>query len=81
MYVRRFFHGDAKDKVIEMVQDIRDQFEDNLKSLEWIDPLTKRSAIRKSQAIKTHLGHPSELLDDEKISTYYKNVRKHRDFK
>lgn len=74
MYVRRFFRGDAKDKVVEMVHDIRDEFEDTLKTLEWIDPLTKRSAIRKAQAIKTHVGHPSELLDDNKITEYYKNV-------
>lgn len=72
--MRRFFRGDAKDKVVEMVQDIRDEFEETLKTLEWIDPLTKRSAIRKAQAIKTHVGHPVELLDDKKITEYYKNV-------
>lgn len=75
MYVRRFFRGDAKEKVVEMVQDIRDEFEENLKALEWIDPLTKRSAIRKAQTITTHIGHPPELLDDKKIAEYYKNVR------
>lgn len=74
MYVRRFFRGDAKDQVIQMVQDIRDEFEENLQSVEWIDPLTKRSAIHKAQTIKTHIGHPAELLDDSKILDYYKNV-------
>lgn len=74
MYVRRFFDTDAQGKIMEMVGDIREEFQEVLKAAQWMDPLTKRSALIKAQSMVAHIGHPIELLDDNKIEDYYKTV-------
>lgn len=74
MYVRKYFQADAKEKVMEMVGDIQDQFQEILKTSTWIDPVTKKSAVNKADKMVTHIGHPPELLDDNKVEEYYQNV-------
>lgn len=73
--MRRFFDMDAQGKITEMVGDIREEFLEVLKTAQWMDPLTKRSALIKAESMATHIGHPIELLDDNKIEDYYKTVR------
>lgn len=57
-----------------MVTDIRQEFKEILKSSDWMDEETKKSALKKVDELSHHIGYPSELLDDAKIEDYYKNV-------
>lgn len=41
MYVRRYFDETAKDAALEMVQDIRVEFDKILDEIDWMDPKTK----------------------------------------
>lgn len=76
MYVNSYFNKAKKDKVIEMVDNIKDAFKDILYNTTWMDPVTKASAIEKLDALHTHVAYPNELLDKDKVNEVYKEVGK-----
>ena len=41
MYVRRYFDNSAKKAADEMVNDIRAEFDDILKEIDWMDEITR----------------------------------------
>lgn len=41
LYVRKYFQEDAKQSALEMVHDIRAEFDNILHNIDWMDDLTK----------------------------------------
>ncbi|KAI5630566.1 VLP3p-2, transcript variant X2 [Venturia canescens] len=74
MYVRQYFNEDAKKNAVEMVTDIREQFTKILKTVDWMDEKTRRSALEKAASMSSHIAYPDELLDDDKIEKFYENL-------
>ena len=54
-----------------MVSDIRAEFDQMLKEIDWMDPGTKARAKKKADNIVEHIGYPSELLDTKKLEELY----------
>ena len=54
-----------------MVSDIRAEFDEMLKEIDWMDPGTKARAKKKADNIVEHIGYPSELLDTKKLEELY----------
>lgn len=52
----------------------RNEFNTILEDVAWMDNKTKAAAIEKSKSISTHIAYPPELLEDEKLSEFYKDV-------
>ncbi|KAH8418517.1 hypothetical protein KR009_010843, partial [Drosophila setifemur] len=71
LYVRKHFHHDSKSNALEMVNDIRDVFNDILDEVNWMDAKTKKEAKEKLHSMSTHIGYPDEMLDNDKLSKYY----------
>lgn len=76
LYVRHFFNEDAKAKAEEMVYYIRKAFDRNLETVDWMDEKTKARAIKKAKAIKSLIGYPKEIMDEEVLKEYHKGVSK-----
>lgn len=57
-----------------MVTDIRNEFEDILKSVSWMDEKTRTNAIDKAKSMSTHIAYPDELLDNKKLEAFYEDV-------
>lgn len=74
LYVRIFFDEKSKDVALDMVNGIRDEFEEILATVPWMDEETRQIAIMKSKAIYSHIGYPDELMDDGKLIDFYKQV-------
>ncbi|KAJ3654443.1 hypothetical protein Zmor_013632 [Zophobas morio] len=74
LFVRNFFKKEAKAAVVEMTEYIKDAFIQTLKSVDWMDADTKKQALDKAKAIHLHTAYPDELLDDQKLELYYKNL-------
>lgn len=77
MYVRKYFHEEARQSAIEMVKDIREEFQTILNNVEWMDETTRKNALEKAKSMSTHIGYPDELTDDKKLEEFYGNVRCH----
>lgn len=75
LYVRKYFNEDARQNAQEMVGNIRAEFKQIIKTIDWMDDKTRISALEKVDAMTTHIGYPDELLDDKKLVEFYGNVR------
>ncbi|XP_008194096.1 neprilysin-2 isoform X2 [Tribolium castaneum] len=71
LYVRKYFNEQARQNALEMVSDIRAEFQDILKNVDWMDPETKKNALDKAKSMSTHIAYPDELLDDRKLEEFY----------
>lgn len=74
MFVRKYFKEESKKSALEMVNAIKKEFEDILNSVEWMGEKTREAALTKIKTMHTHIGHPDELMDDQKLTDFYKAV-------
>ncbi|KAJ8918489.1 hypothetical protein NQ315_008186 [Exocentrus adspersus] len=80
LYVRKYFNEQARQNAKEMVADIRAEFLDILKNVEWMDEQTKRNALDKATSMSTHIAYPDELLDDRKLEEFYEGLEMDPDY-
>ncbi len=71
MYVRKYFKEDAKMAALEMVHDIRAEFDRVLDEVDWMDARTRSRAKAKAEAVVEHIGYPPELLSARKLEDLY----------
>lgn len=74
LYVKTYFDNKAKSEALEMVNNIKDVYRNILTEVEWMDEITKKEAQRKLNLMATHIGYPDEMLDNNKLAEYYKNL-------
>ncbi|XP_052866853.1 neprilysin-2 isoform X2 [Anopheles cruzii] len=74
LYIRKYFREDSKRAALDMVNDIKAVFVDILKKVDWMDEVTRESALEKVSTMATHIGYPDELMSDGKIAEYYKDL-------
>ncbi|CAO1406051.1 unnamed protein product [Diamesa serratosioi] len=74
LYVRKHFQQDSKASALDMVNRIKVEFEKILKTVPWMDDITRVSALAKVKSMVTHIGYPDELMDDQKLIDFYKNI-------
>ncbi|XP_068152406.1 neprilysin-2 isoform X1 [Drosophila tropicalis] len=74
LYVRKHFNQESKANALEMVNNIRDVFNDILDEVNWMDDKTKKEGKEKLHSMSTHIGYPDEMLDNEKLAKYYEKL-------
>ena len=74
LYIRHHFQKQSKKLVSDMVTRIKVEFEKILKTVPWMDDITRVSALAKVKSMVTHIGYPDELMDDQKLIDFYKNI-------
>ncbi|XP_060518791.1 neprilysin-2 isoform X1 [Cylas formicarius] len=74
LYVRKYFNEEARQNAKEMVADIRAEFEEILRKVDWMDQETRMNAIDKAKSMSTHIAYPDELLDDKKLEEFYEGL-------
>ncbi|XP_058117957.1 neprilysin-2-like [Anopheles ziemanni] len=74
LYIRKHFREDSKRAALDMVNDIKSEFVNILKKINWMDEVTRVSALEKVSTMVNHIGYPDELMDDGKIADYYKDL-------
>jgi putative endopeptidase len=60
VYVAKAFPPEAKARALQMVQNIRAALRDDLSTLDWMSPETRKQAIAKLDAIDLKIGYPSK---------------------
>lgn len=81
VYVKRFFPESSRQKVTEMVEDMRKAFARRISKAEWMSAETRAKALEKLSAMKLKIGYPGEeewddytdLKVDERLS-YFENM-------
>lgn len=74
LYVQKYFKKESKTQIESMVEHLKNEFKRMLQYTDWMDSKTKKSALEKINALHAFVAYPEELLDDNKVIGYYKNV-------
>tara|TARA_R110002051_G_scaffold257435_5_gene316414 strand:+ start:5661 stop:7673 length:2013 start_codon:yes stop_codon:yes gene_type:complete len=77
LYVKKYFNEAAKNRVLELVNNLQKSFENRISKLDWMSDSTKVKAKEKLYAITKKIGYPDVwrsydvIMDKEK---YFENV-------
>ncbi|MBO9593086.1 MAG: M13 family metallopeptidase [Niabella sp.] len=63
LYVDRYFKPEAKQKMMELVQNLQDAFSNRIKHLDWMSDATKQKAEAKLGAFMKKIGYPDHWRD------------------
>ena len=63
LYVDENFPPEAKQKALDMVENIKLAFADRLKSLDWMSDSTKEMALKKLSTFNVKIGYPDKWKD------------------
>lgn len=67
LYVAEYFPETSKQRVIRLVKDLQQAFEDRLKENTWMSDSTKVKALEKLHAMIINVGYPDKWEDMEKF--------------
>lgn len=71
LYVRNYFKEEAKAKVLDMIEIIKEAFKKIVDEIDWMDEKTKEEAHKKADNMGEQMAYADELLDNEKLTAYY----------
>lgn len=74
LWIRKFFDKRTKAEVIKIVNVLQTEFAGMLKSVEWLDEETRRSAMKKIREMSSHVAFPEEFLNNEILIRHYINI-------
>ena len=78
IYVKRYFSPAAKQDVTKIIKSIRQALRNDLKSLSWMSPSTRKAAIHKLDLMEERVGYPDKWWDYSTLhinrNTYLLNV-------
>ena len=84
LYVERFFPGDAKHRMVEMVNNLKDAFAQRIHNASWMCDATKQRAIEKLSVITVKVGYPDKWRDysglEIKNDSYFANIIRSNQF-
>jgi endothelin-converting enzyme/putative endopeptidase len=63
VYVKQYFAGDSKARMLVMVRDIEDAMDRDIDTLDWMSPATKLRAKEKLHAVANKIGYPDHWRD------------------
>jgi predicted metalloendopeptidase len=63
LYVGFYFPPAAKERALELVNNLKEALTDRIKTLDWMDEPTKQEALKKLAAMNVKIGYPDKWLD------------------
>lgn len=79
LYVERHFPASSKERMEQLVENLRKAFAERIKKLDWMSDETKEQALAKLDRITVKIGYPDKWKDYSSMEVvpdnYLKNVR------
>lgn len=79
LYVAKYFKPEAKERMNQMIVNLRKAFEIRINGLEWMSPETKQKALAKLHAFTPKVGYPEIWKNYDGLAinkdTYFQNLR------
>ena len=83
-YVARAFPPESKARVVDLVHNVEAALDQDIKSVDWMNPKTKDEAAKKLHAIEDKIGYPNQWRDYSALKiapgSYLRNVHASTDF-
>jgi len=68
LYVKKYFTPEAKQKILDLVNNLQKAFEMRINKLDWMSDSTKQIAIAKLHAFTKKIGYPDKWKDYSKVT-------------
>ncbi len=68
LYVAKYFPPQAKERMIELVNNLESTYAERIKQLDWMSDSTKQKALLKLNAIVKKIGYPDKWKDYSSIT-------------
>lgn len=63
LYVEKYFSPQAKEKIYNLVLNLKDAFRDRIQQLTWMSDATKKAALAKLESMNIKVGYPDKWRD------------------
>lgn len=63
LYIKKAFSPEAKERAVEMVENLQWAFQQHIEKADWMSPETKAKALRKLNAFVPKIGYPDKWKD------------------
>lgn len=77
IYAMLYFPESSKNKAIELVSNIKNEFRNRLENNDWMEEKTKMNALEKLDNMNVKIGYPDKFKD---YSLLYGQIKKHVSF-
>ncbi len=74
IYVKTYFPSESREKMDDLVKNLRKAFKQRLETLDWMSPATKKEAQTKLKAFVAKIGYPDKWRDYSKLSFDQKDL-------
>jgi predicted metalloendopeptidase len=78
VYVQKYFPPEAKARALDLVHNLLAALRDDLQTLPWMSPATRKAAVEKLEAFTIKIGYPDKWRDYSALkidrSAYVQNV-------
>ena len=80
LYVEKYFPVEAKERMLNLVENLRMALGERIKNLDWMSDETKAKAIHKLECINVKIGYPDKWTDYSSYEvtpeSFFQNVRR-----
>lgn len=70
VYVKKHFPPEAKTRVLQMVENLREAYADSIKNLDWMGEETKEKALEKLAKLNVKIGYPDVWRDYSQMNIH-----------
>jgi endothelin-converting enzyme len=67
IYVQKHFRPEAKERMVELVENLRSAYAERINQLDWMSPETKKEALDKLSKFTPKIGYPDKWEDYSKL--------------
>lgn len=68
LYVQKYFKGEAKTRMVEMVNNLQQTFASRIQRLDWMSDATKQKALQKLNAFTKKIAYPDTWKDYQGVT-------------
>jgi putative endopeptidase len=68
LYVKKYFKGEAKTRMLEMVNNLQQTFASRIQRLDWMSDATKQKALQKLNAFTKKIAYPDVWKDYQGVT-------------
>ena len=74
LYVKRYFPPEAKQRILDLVNNLEQTYKERIESLTWMSDSTKQKAITKLNTIAKKIGYPDKWKDYSSVDITKDNL-------
>ncbi|XP_033212280.1 neprilysin-2-like [Belonocnema kinseyi] len=79
LYARKYIKPETKKNAEILAENIKQQYQQIIKKVDWMDEKTKTTALAKLASMKMFIGYPKEIQNDKLLDQFYGPVEMNPD--